>query len=145
MPVAVIDIGSNSIKVLVADRAADGALVALKYKTLDARISAGISRENPVLSPEGIERGVSAVTELVQDAAAFQPARLALVATSAVRDARNGAEFVSAILRATGHQVRVLEGEEEANLIGRGLTAIRRCSARATFMFSIWAAAVSSV
>ncbi|HEU5078399.1 MAG TPA: phosphatase [Opitutaceae bacterium] len=122
MPVAVIDIGSNSIKILVADRTGTGAFTALKYKTLDARISAGISRDNPELSAEGMARGVAAVAELVADAAAFEPAKIVLVATSAVRDARNGGDFVAAIREATGHDVRILGGEEEANLIGRGLT-----------------------
>lgn len=122
MPVAVIDIGSNSIKILVAERGSDGQLKALKYKTLDARISAGISRANPELSNEGIARGVSAVAELVADAAAFRPDKIILVATSAVRDARNGAAFVAAVREATGHDVRILTGDEEANLIGLGLT-----------------------
>ena len=51
-PVAVIDIGSNSIKVLVAARDATGRLQGLKSKTIDARISAGISRERPMLGDD---------------------------------------------------------------------------------------------
>ena len=51
--VAIIDIGSNSIKLLVAGRAADGALCSHLMHTVDARISAGISREHPRLSAAG--------------------------------------------------------------------------------------------
>lgn len=119
--VGVIDIGSNSIKILVAARAADGRIVAKKLQTIEARISAGISADKPRLAPEGIERGVAAVAELAADAHAFQPDRIIVVATSAVRDAENGAEFCARIKAATQLDVRVLSGEEEAALIGRGL------------------------
>jgi exopolyphosphatase/guanosine-5'-triphosphate,3'-diphosphate pyrophosphatase len=122
-PVAVIDIGSNSIKVLVAARDAAGQLQALKSKTIDARISAGISRDQPMLAEEGMARGLAAIQELLADTAAFSPAKTVLVATSAVRDAINGPDFRARVKAATGHDIRILTGDEEANLIGRGLTS----------------------
>jgi exopolyphosphatase/guanosine-5'-triphosphate,3'-diphosphate pyrophosphatase len=121
--VAVIDIGSNSIKVLVATRDAAGNVAELKSRTIDARISAGISQADPRLSDEGRARGLGAIQELLMDAAPFKPARTVLVATSAVRDARNGDEFRHQVKAATGHDIRILTGDEEANLIGRGLTS----------------------
>ena len=121
-PVAVIDIGSNSIKVLVAARAADGSVAPLKMRTVDARISAGISKAAPRLSDDGMTRGLDAIRALLEEAAAFTPAKTILVATSAVRDAQNGADFRARVHAATGHDIRILSGEEEANLIGRGLT-----------------------
>lgn len=120
--VAVIDIGSNSIKVLVATRAADGSLTTLLSRTLDARISVGISRAEPVLSAEGMQRGLEAVRTLLDDATPYAPAVTMLIATSAVRDARNGGEFRARMREATGHDIRILSGAEEASLIGRGLT-----------------------
>jgi len=120
-PVAVIDIGSNSIKVLVAARAADGAISTLASRTIDARISAGISQKNPRLGDEGMARGVHAIQALLADAAAFQPGQITLVATSAVREADNGPDFRARLRAATGHDLRILGGDEEANLIGRGL------------------------
>ena len=120
--VAVVDIGSNSIKLLVAHRGDDGSIASLAARTIDARISAGISRDAPRLSEEGIARGIDAVRALLADANAFSPVETVLVATSAVRDARNGAEFRERVRLATGCTVRILTGEEEANFIGRGLT-----------------------
>ncbi len=120
--VAVIDIGSNSIKVLVATRSAAGGLTTLKSRTIDARISAGISKTEPRLTEEGMARGLDAIGALLKDATAFTPEQIVLVATSAVRDARNGAEFRGHVLAATGLDIRILTGDEEANLIGRGLT-----------------------
>ncbi len=121
-PVAVIDIGSNSIKLLVAVRDSAGAVTALHTRTLEARISAGISHANPVLSEDGMRRGLEAVRTLLVDAATFAAGRVVLVATSAVRDAGNGPDFRERIHAATGHRLRILTGVEEANLIGRGLT-----------------------
>lgn len=121
--IAVLDIGSNSIKVLVAARDAAGKLQGLKSKTLDARISAGISKDQPMLSEEGMARGLAAIQELLADAATFAPAKIVLVATSAVRDAINGPDFRARVKAATGHDIRILTGDEEANLIGRGLTS----------------------
>ena len=119
---AVIDIGSNSIKVLVATKRDDGRIEALKTHTIDARISAGISQAEPRLSADGMSRGLAAIRDLLAISAPFSPAHTVLVATSAVRDAANGDEFRECVLVATGHAIRILTGDEEAQLIGLGLT-----------------------
>ena len=67
--VAVIDIGSNSMKVPLATRRDSGFIEALKTHTVDARISAGISQAVPRLSEEGMARGLSAIQELLALAA----------------------------------------------------------------------------
>jgi exopolyphosphatase / guanosine-5'-triphosphate,3'-diphosphate pyrophosphatase len=120
--VAVIDIGSNSIKLLVATRGKNRRLVALLSRTIEARISAGISQAKPRLSEMGMARGVAAVSELLAAAQTLAPRRVILVATSAVRDASNGREFRRRVRAKTGGTIRILTGKEEANLIGRGLT-----------------------
>lgn len=121
--VAVIDIGSNSIKLLVATRSPEGSsVVVLTERTIEARISAGIDRKTPRLAEEGMQRGIEAIRELLAMAAPFSPQRIVLVATSAVRDAQNGADFAARVHAATGQKIRILDGIEEANLIGRGLT-----------------------
>ena len=119
--VAVVDIGSNSIKVLVAARGPGGIADAVLTQTLDVRISAGIGATRPRLTEDGMARGAAAVRELLDAAAALAPQRSALVATSAVRDAANGGEFRARLRASTGIEPRVLTGAEEAALIGRGL------------------------
>lgn len=131
--VAVLDIGSNSIKVLVATRDGNGRLVPLLSKSLDARISAGISATSPRLSAEGIARGLEAIQKLCTAAQAFAPTTTAIVATSAVRDAANGADFCAEVRQATGFEVQVMSGEAEANAIGRGLTSDPALSALQDF------------
>jgi exopolyphosphatase/guanosine-5'-triphosphate,3'-diphosphate pyrophosphatase len=120
--VAVIDIGSNTIKLLVARQGPDGALQTECFDSRDARISTGIGQANPQLTRESMACGVAAVRELLAVALAFQPVRTVLVATSAVRDAQNGRTFCELMQTATGHVIRILSGREEANLIGSGLT-----------------------
>ncbi len=120
--VAVIDIGSNSIKVLVATRDAAGQVATLRTQTIEARISAGISHAAPRLTDNSMARGLAAIQTLLATAAPFAPARIQLVATSAVRDAANGPEFRETVRRATGHAIHILTGDEEAAGIGRGLT-----------------------
>lgn len=120
--VAIVDIGSNSIKILVATKHPTDRLEALKNHTIDARISAGISQDVPRLTESGLARGVEAIRELLALAEPFAPSQVTLVATSAVRDAANGREFCDRVLAATGQTVRILSGDEEANLIGLGLT-----------------------
>lgn len=123
--VAIVDVGSNTIKLLVAARVPEspGTIAALAMRTIDARISAGISRDQPRLGEDGIARGLAAVQALLADADPYAPAQTVIVATSAVRDAINGPDFCAQIQSSTGHPVRILTGEEEANAIGRGLTS----------------------
>jgi exopolyphosphatase/guanosine-5'-triphosphate,3'-diphosphate pyrophosphatase len=136
--VAIIDIGSNSIKILVAARSLDGRIISQKHRTIDARISAGISKSDPLLSEDGMSRGLTAIQSLLADTAAFAPARTILVATSAVRDARNGQDFIARVRAATGHTIRILTGHEEANLIGRGLTCDPAlCNLRDFYVFDL--------
>jgi exopolyphosphatase/guanosine-5'-triphosphate,3'-diphosphate pyrophosphatase len=120
--VAVIDIGSNSIKVLVVARAPTGQYRVLKNRTLDARIGTGLSEAKPKLSEEGMTRGLGAIRELVSEVADFGVRQTILVATSAVRDASNGPAFCQRVKATTKQDIRILTGKEEATYIGRGLT-----------------------
>lgn len=121
MRAAVVDVGSNSIKLLVADARPDGRLAEVRSQTLEARISAGIGADDPRLGAEGAERGVAAISILAAEARRLGADRVAVVATSAVRDASNGGEFSRRVRAATGLELRILSGVEEASLIGRGL------------------------
>jgi len=123
MRVAVIDIGSNTIKLLVASRAPAGGIETVHYAVEDARIGHGLGGARPTLAEDSMARGTSAVAKLLALARTFEPAPIALVATSAVRDAANGAEFASRIQRETGLPVHILTGTEEADAIGLGLAA----------------------
>jgi len=128
-PVAVIDIGSNSIKTLVAARSANTAtsatitVEALFSRSMEARISAGADwlKGRSQLAPEALAEALTAIEALLADCAAYSPKQIALVGTSAIRDAANGSEFIELVRAKTGHAIRILSGTEEAAAIGRGL------------------------
>lgn len=117
---AVIDIGSNSIKVLVAAR--PGAeLQVLFQETLETRISGGISQGQSRLSEAGMAAGLQALERLREMARPFAPTHWRIVATSAVRDAANRADFAARVQAATGTPLAILSGDDEARLIARGI------------------------
>lgn len=119
---AIIDIGSNTIKLLVAARGSGAdPIEKLLQHTIEARLGQGISAAKPVLSAASIERCTEAVAELIELAAPFQPESTKLVATSAARDAGNREELAKAIHARTGLDLEILSGEREAELIGAAI------------------------
>jgi len=120
---AVVDIGSNSIKLLVAAPGPPGGpeLRVLFQETLETRISGGLGRDKSILGEAGLTAGVQAVTKLLELAQPYAPMHRVLVATSAVRDAQNRADFAARIFAATGATLEILSGDDEALLIARGL------------------------
>ncbi len=121
-PVAVIDIGSNTIKILVAAQAlSTNGVHTLFESTIETRLSQGLNGNGRALSGEIIEQGIQAVELLLKEAEAFSPAVVRIVATSALREARNRDVFARRVREATGHELRILSGNEEARAIARAL------------------------
>lgn len=114
--VGVIDIGSNSIKLLIVDK--DGAVF---QHTLETRISKGITGNPPHLSEESIEAGAQAVRDLRKMASDHGAIDLKIVATSAVRDAENKTAFMDAVYEYIKEVPIILSGEQEAAYIGMGI------------------------
>ncbi|MFA5265063.1 MAG: phosphatase [Opitutaceae bacterium] len=85
------------------------------------RISRGIGKNRPMLSEEGMINGIQSIKDLVRIAAMHSPSLFDIVATSAVRGAGNGVEFSTRVQESCGLPLRILSGDEEALLIGRGL------------------------
>jgi exopolyphosphatase/guanosine-5'-triphosphate,3'-diphosphate pyrophosphatase len=121
--VAVIDVGSNSIKALVAESGPGPFDLQVRFEeTLEVRISQGIGGEPPMLHPDRIEAGVEAVRQLWKSCEAHGPlAGARIVATSAVRSAGNGSRFIDAVTSLTGLSPQVLSGAEEADAIAVGV------------------------
>lgn len=121
MRLGVIDIGSNSIKLLVAET---GSSMAIRYETTwETRIGGALgTSDQPVLSGTAIMKACEAVLSLMEEAGNYQVERFFVAATSAVRDAVNSDEFIEAIRETTGHRLHVLTGEEEAAYIAWGIT-----------------------
>jgi exopolyphosphatase/guanosine-5'-triphosphate,3'-diphosphate pyrophosphatase len=133
--VAVVDLGSNSTRLLIAD-VEGSALTELDRRTTVTRLGDGVDRTGE-LSSEAIER-VEAV--LVEYASAIADAGVDAtvgVLTSAVRDARNGAELAASVRDQYGIDARVLSGDEEARLTFLGATAGLEPDGRRTLVIDI--------
>jgi exopolyphosphatase/guanosine-5'-triphosphate,3'-diphosphate pyrophosphatase len=125
MRVAVVDIGTNSTRLLVADVTEDGELTERERRTKVTRLGDRLG-ETGVLSEDAMERVLDTVAEYraVIDARGAQ--RAVAVLTSAVRDAANGETFLARVReQSDGLDARVIAGDEEARLTFRGATSER--------------------
>ena len=123
-PVAVIDIGTNTTRLLVAERDGDGHLVELERRTIITRLGQGVDATGR-LADEAMDRVAEAIAsyrEIIDRAGAEQ---VVAVATSAMRDAENGPDFRDYLKERFGVDARTISGDEEARLTFLGATGGR--------------------
>jgi exopolyphosphatase/guanosine-5'-triphosphate,3'-diphosphate pyrophosphatase len=123
MRVAVVDLGTNTTRVLVAD-VEDGHVGELERRTKVTRLGEGVDSTGR-LGDAAIERVASTLTDYKAVIDELQPERTIALATSAVRDASNGDEFRGLLHDRFGLDVQIIPGEEEARLTFKGATAAR--------------------
>ncbi|MFO1057631.1 MAG: Ppx/GppA family phosphatase [Dongiaceae bacterium] len=119
--VAVVDIGSNSIRLVVFERPGRAPLPLFNEKVL-CGLGRGLDGTGR-LNEAGVESALGNLVRFVQLARAMGVARLDLLATAAVRDAANGPAFVAEVERRCAVAVRVLSGEDEARLSALGVVS----------------------
>ena len=120
--VAAIDIGSNSIRQIVADVSPEGAIQVVDEMKAAPRLAAGLLSTG-ALSEASMLSARDSIDRMATLARQLGAERIDAVATSAVREASNAHEFVSMIQRATGLRIRVVDGDEEARLSFRSAVA----------------------
>lgn len=121
MKAAVIDLGTNTFHLIIADLTPLG--VEVIYKTnLPVQLGQGRINENLII-PEAFERGIEALKGFKKEIDAQQVTIVRATATSAVRSAGNGKDFVIAALRIAGIAIEVISGEDEAAYIFNGVKA----------------------
>ncbi|MGN6380502.1 MAG: Ppx/GppA phosphatase family protein, partial [Gaiellales bacterium] len=124
---AAIDIGTNSTRLLVADVEA-GQIRAEVERLLEiTRLGDGVDA-NRRLSPESMERVHATLAAYAERARSLGAATPLATATSAVRDAANGREFLSEVERRHGVEARLLSGDDEARMTFRGVTSARQAA-----------------
>lgn len=120
--IAAIDVGSNSIRQIVADVFPDGTIRVVDEMKAAPRLGTGLD-EAGRLGEANMAEAVEALTRMATLARQLGAKRIEAVATSAVRDAANGHVFLTRVRRETGLKVRLLHGEEEARLAFRSALA----------------------
>ncbi|HAG07023.1 MAG TPA: phosphatase, partial [Peptococcaceae bacterium] len=119
--VGVIDIGTNSTRLLVADVAPTGRLAVVKTALVTTRLGEEITAG--ILTEAAMQRTARVVAGFRAEAEALGACRVVVAGTSAVRDAANRAVFLRLARESCGLEVRVLSGEEEAILSRQGALA----------------------
>ena len=112
---AAIDIGSNSVRLLVAEALRGGTYRILDEEREPTRLGRSVS-EKGQLDDESMERTITALQTFKQIAAGYQATSLRTIATCAVREARNGPEFCRRVREQVGLEVEVISGDREARL-----------------------------
>jgi exopolyphosphatase/guanosine-5'-triphosphate,3'-diphosphate pyrophosphatase len=115
--VAAIDVGTNTVLLLVAERRAGG-IAPLAERAEITRLGRGVDASGR-LDPAAIAETVRVLAAYAAEARALGAREIACVATSAARDAANGAEFFEAARAAAGLVPEVISGDEEARLVWR--------------------------
>lgn len=117
--VGVVDVGSNSVRLVIFDGAARSPAYFYNEKIL-CGLGKGF-HDTGRLNPEGRERALAAIKRFQLLAQAMGLPHLTAVATAAVREAKDGPDFRADVLRETGLKLWVINGEEEARLSAQGV------------------------
>ncbi|HTE62841.1 MAG TPA: Ppx/GppA family phosphatase [Solirubrobacteraceae bacterium] len=124
MRVAVVDIGTNSTRLLIADVEPGGGVTECHRESIVTRLGEGVDATGR-LGDAPQARVFAALERYAAEIAAYECEASAAVMTSAVRDAANGAAFVAAVHERFGLEGRTLSGDEEAAFTYAGATAAR--------------------
>lgn len=120
--ISAIDIGSNSIRQTIADVSPTGVIRVVDELKAAPRLGAGLY-ERGSLNEIAVQNALSTLSRMATLANQLGVERTEVVATSAVRDASNGEQFLKLVRAETGLSVRVLRGDDEARLSFRSALA----------------------
>jgi len=113
---AAIDIGTNSLHMIVAQVRADFSFEIIDREKEMVRLGAG-GLDGKALTPEATQAALQVLSKFKRLADSHRVDEIVAVATSAVREAENGGEFLHAVTEQTGIRPRLISGTEEARLI----------------------------
>lgn len=132
---AVIDVGTNSVKLLVAD-VSHGEVIPLLEKSEQTRLGRGFYAEHR-LATQAIEETARVVADYARSARSWAVRRTRVVATSAARDAVNQSELLEAIRRTSELSAEVISGEQEAEWAFQGIASDPRFAGRSLLLLEV--------
>lgn len=133
---AAIDIGTNSVLLLVGETSSAGRMVAIHQEALITRLGQGVD-ERHALDPEAIARTLEALRHYAARMDALGVGSRCAVGTSALRDACNASTFTAPAGRLLGCPVEVISGKREATLIMRGVSSSFESIDERTIIFDV--------
>lgn len=133
---ASVDIGTNTFRLLISDLNDNGTLNQRHLKREITRLGGGFA-SNGSLTEESISRGVSTLSVFSELIRINKVKKIRAVATSVVREASNGSEFVERVKDVTGLDVEIITGEEEAELALKGVLSCVKVKTDDALVFDI--------
>lgn len=128
---AAIDLGTNTVRLLIADISPEGSLAPIRRERIITRLGEGFHRSG-CISEAASARSLEALHTFQRIISQYGVARLFPVATSVVRDAGNGREFIARAAHATGISIKIASGTEEAYLTHAGVLSLIAAPERCT-------------
>ncbi len=132
---AVIDVGTNSIKLLVAD-VNGGEVIPISEHSKQTRLGHGFF-ETRLLQADAIAATAEAVGRFADEARALKTTKIRVVTTSAARDALNAAELLDAIRASSGLDVEIISGEQEADWAFQGVAGDPKFAGRPLLIIDV--------
>ena len=111
---AVVDVGTNSVKFHIGERSADGGWRMIVDRAETTRLGDGL-QETGRLNPEPMDRTVEAIAEMAEEARHHEVTAIAAVGTAGLRIAPNGADLVDAVHARSGVLIEIISGEQEGH------------------------------
>ena len=134
--VAAIDAGTNTFRLLIADSPA-AVLKPLCKEQEITRLGQGFEPRARLLNELAMDRSLAVMKRFATFLAAYQPAKIRAVATSVVREAENGGEFLARVRRQTGIPLEIITGQQEAVLTAFGVQHGLALGEQPFFLFDI--------
>jgi exopolyphosphatase / guanosine-5'-triphosphate,3'-diphosphate pyrophosphatase len=113
MMIGALDVGTNTVLMLVAEKAPDGSLRRVLDLSRITRLGKGVD-SNHRLDPQAADRTLDAIAEFAEQARAAGAERIVTAATAALRDAADGPDFIGQVRERTGVELEIISGEAEA-------------------------------
>lgn len=123
MRIAIIDLGTNTFNLLIAEVSENQSYNILLETKNAAKLGKGGINDRTIL-PDAMERGITALHKHLRVIADYQVDKVVCIATAAIRSARNGADFVRLVKEQTGLDITVVDGQKEAELIFDGIKQV---------------------
>ena len=120
MKIAIIDMGTNTFNLLIVETLQNNHYKILFKDKVGVKLGKdGIN--NGIITPEAFERGINAISYHLEIINKYSTNEIIATATSGIRSTRNGQEFIDSIENKFGFNTKIISGDEEAELIYRGV------------------------
>jgi len=140
---AVMDLGTNTFHLLIAEKADDGFKVA--YHLTEAVKLGESGMKNGLIKAEAFERGLKTMEVFAEKIRAKEASEVRAVATSAIRSTKNGNDFIREVKKRTGLEIEVIDGLAEAGLIYKGVKSSGILSAEKALILDIGGGSVEFI